>query len=223
MLREFAGLLKRGSSIAVVVALAAFVGKANALAYVGEYDPPFVTDFSTDSSWSGQVKFEVPDTCILSSGILTLASCPNMKFLSATVDIKDSGGLLDTLVFPASYFSASLLTAVSFNQAGLPDGVNGFFVAPVFSDEVRAIGSVSGTLFWLSFDNFLPKLTWVYKFGFGESPTSGTPGQGGVPKWDEGGFRVVPEPGSLALLLSALGVLGFVRSRKNRATTAPLA
>jgi len=241
MLREFAGLLKRGSSIAVVVALAAFAGKASALAYVGEYDPLFTQDFPGGSKWSGNVTIEVPDTveCIPTTDTIVLKSaCPGFKLVSATV-LLSGDGQADTLAFPNTstgwfnsalrlvFGSGSSLDAVSF-LGSTPAAINGSFDAPVYTTDFVADDAATGTLFFLSFEELTPVLSWGYLAGtctirnyrdcYIEAGRSTTDPLGDATAvWSNLTFQQVPEPGSLALLVLALGALGLVRVRKDSA------
>ncbi len=131
--------------------------------------------------------------------------------------------------------AASTLSKVVLSN-GTPTGVwgdfNTYLQSSIYADGVNASNG-SAAQWELSF-NDVPVLSWKYqkckvdddachfavaassfddcKDYSGSTPTSGRR----APDWT-GFTAVVPEPGSLALMLPALGAFAFVRRRKDKA------
>ena len=250
MLREFAGLLKRVSAVAGVASLVVFAGQANAVSYVGSWDPQLPSPFSA-YRWEGTVQFDLP--CLSPgntfTGTTNSGNCSGLSLTSGTVEFFDTHGTAtladDTLVDTLNFLpvAASTLTKVVLSN-GTPTGVWGDFniylQSSIYATGVNASNGTAA-LWELSFKG-LPKLSWEYtkcqtgddkcerdrfrqvssyyqecETFTGQTRTTGS----GAPEWIS--FYAVPEPGSLALMLPALGAFAFVRRRKDKAASATLA
>jgi hypothetical protein len=211
------------------VMLLSLSGQAHAAAYVGRWDPAFGSPF-TDLGWKGSVLLEIPDPCLLPNGSFTVTNfspCASggLKMISAEVefyDLADPGTILDAL----SFTMPSLVLSMTVSNHAL-SGVVGGFLSPEHSNLPIAGGD---TDFWLSFlksgGHTLAMLAFLQ---YGPCDEDEQTYRGDRPKRcivDHGfsqlradqndgrpllTFSAVPEPGTVALLLSALGLLGVVR------------
>lgn len=213
-----------------------FSGQAHAVQFVGEWDPAFGSPFP-NLGWRGEATFEIPAACLSLNGNVwnnDPCSANGMKILSAEVEFYD----LDTPSVPAETLlfdipSTSVLSMTV--SGGLLTGVNGLF--PYFVSSSLNIAGNSD--FQLSFVDLTPGLANLLgqpedpfallayilpscnhgftvcmifgKAGFSEVQAGGSGGGGNTFMT----FRAVPEPGSLALMLPALGLLALVRRRKS--------
>jgi len=242
MFREFAGLLKRVSAAAGVASLVAFAGQANAASYVGSWDPAFSSAFP-DLGWRGEAVFEIPDACLAIDGVYVNSNLLNsnpsncadgggLKIKSAEVEFYDVSApniVLDTLYFVEP--SATITMEV---KDGDLFGVIGAFLT-FDSSSIPLISQWgwqgAGATFGLGFvqspfpgGEYFAQMGWVqyrtcnfysYSFGCKQFGVSDLENQSGSSflTFRQIGLEV-PEPGSLALLLPAVGMLVAFRRRK---------
>lgn len=221
MIDELIGRIKRASALIGAAALLAAAGQAQAISYVGRWDPAFGPPF-TQLGWRGEARFEIPDACVALSGTVTVTNsspCASggLKMLDADVEfynLADPGTVLDTLSFAMPSVVASM--TVSGNALA---AVVGGFLLPAHSALNIAGGD---TDFWLNFielggSNYA-QLDFVQYISCGEEPADRCIVATGKSQIGPGGplmtFFVVPEPGILALLLPALGLLAVARRRR---------
>jgi hypothetical protein len=187
---------------------------AHAVSIIGKWDPSFGAAFP-DLGWRGSATFFLPDPCLGESGFVSnFDSCSSggMKILSAEVEfykVSDPTNptFQETLLFDTP---SDAVVGMSLD-GGLLTGVFGAFLYPRSSTLPLAGGPF--TEFWLFFEGDLARMLYVSDptegkktFGFSdENPADGRPFMT---------FSVVPEPGSLALLLvSLLAMFSFARSK----------
>jgi len=214
MLHTLSRGLKQSVAAAAFAAGLACVSPAQAIVYTGAWDPAFGSAFP-DLGWRGEANFFVPDACLSESGLVfNFESCSGsqMQILSAEVEfykLSDPTNPLfhETLIFDVP---SSAVLAVTLND-GMLEGVLGTFLYARSSTLPLAGGPY--TEFVLFFEDDLARLGFVSDppygkktFGFSDrNPPDGAPRMT---------FRVVPEPGSLALLMAAVGGIGIVMRRR---------
>jgi hypothetical protein len=223
--------------------LLASVAPAQAAVYTGKWDPVFGAPFSptelgagNELAWTATATLVVPDSCLTVGGgnaIIDFSTLPNCDgggtraFLSAKIEFYNALSPTnlaqqETLVFQEALFEIEKLHVV----AGEIVGVQTDTTAPV-----RAMNAIAGGgAYWFqpifglgagiggSFDTFVlyqKDLSTSTTTSFQSATNALAAGQKSQFKATDITFvRVVPEPGSMALVLAALGAGWAVRRRR---------
>jgi hypothetical protein len=216
MFKRFARNVRRiGGAVAVAAGLACSA-PSHAIIVVGLWDPAFGPAFP-QLGWRGEAKYFVPDSCFAESGFIpNSAGCSalGMKLLSAQVNFyslsdPQNASLQETLFFNVP----STDVAGVYIDDGVMTGVLGSF--GYFRPSTLALAGAPYTDFMLLFDGDIALLKYV------SSPVGSESSSGFSEPTATITFTAVPEPGSLALLLLAVGTIGVVV--RQRAVVAPRA
>jgi hypothetical protein len=206
------GKLRRVFTAVVVVLASAYIAPSNAAFIVGKWDPAFGPDFP-DLGWSGEATFFVPDACLGKSGwVFNFEPCSNngMKIVSADVEFyklsdPTNAAFQETLAF---HTPSSLVIRMNIENAMLA-GLSGSF--DYFVPSTKGLAGWPYTKFVLFFEGDIARMSFV------SNPPNGQETRGDSNADARITFRVVPEPGSLAL--SGIALLAFaVFSRRRRLT-----
>jgi len=212
------------------------VGSSQAILITGAWDPVYGAPFDQGPEvlgWRGTVTFDVPDACVV-AGLVTTTTCAGMRLEEAQVVFYDVA--TDATVDTLDYESGDLgFFSILFGGAGQVLSLTSDFFAPQQPDSgfanINYYGFQlqfveAGARMYHSLD-FFPwsdsKLVtldpqhcykWIPGFVCGYSGTysDGSPTAPAV--FVE--FKVVPEPGSISLLLAA-GLAGWVLLRRRPA------
>ena len=204
------GKLRRILTAVVVLLAATYVTPASAVVVVGKWDPAFGSAFP-DLGWSGEATFFVPDACLGESGLVfNFEPCSNngMKILSADVEFyklsdPTNPAFQETLAF---HTPSSLVISMDIEN-GVLAGLSGSL--DYFVPSTLPIAGAPYTNFVLFFDGDIALLSFV------SDPPNGEKTRGQSEPTAHITFRVVPEPGNLALLGIALVSLAvFSRTRR---------
>ncbi len=229
MLKAIAKTLKRAGVATGLVMAVAFAGPTNAATFVGDWDPPLPSPF-TGLSWRGTVFFDIDNSCLAGTGVVS--SCSNWKITSATVEFfPTSGGLnapaTDTIkwdtpdgVISSIEVTNGALTAVygSFNYYVKAQSPATSLVSPYwFTLAFQGPQDNKGIINNYAYLQWCKELEYSRCGGF-ECEHAGNSGKPTAPQTGSflhiAALNVVPEPGSLALMLPALGMLAVFRRRK---------
>jgi PEP-CTERM motif len=213
MFQMLAEKVKLGGAAVAVAASFAFAAPAQAALYSGDWDPAFGSAFP-DLGWRGDATFFIPDACVgLSGWVFNFGQCSGMKILEAEVEFYSlsdaTSTTLETLVFD---IPSNAVVSVNLDDGQLLGVVGGF---TYFRPSALPIAGGPYTEFLLFFLSDVPVLkfhsdppgpfnsTWGFSDFTSENRPTIT-------------FRVVPEPGALALLGLGLGMIGFMTRQKRR-------
>jgi len=215
---HFVEKLKRIQATLLLAAGFAFSAPSQAIIVVGAWDPAFGAAFP-ELGWRGEAEFFVPDACLAESGwVFNFESCSGgtMKVLSAEVEFYKLSDPTNPLFQETLSFSdPTWLVAAMRIEDGLLAGLYATF--DYFVPSTLAIAGGPHTEFLLLFQDDLARL------GYISDPPEGRKTKGiSDPNPSDGPpfitFRVVPEPGGLALAM--LGILAamfaFATSRRPR-------
>jgi hypothetical protein len=214
-----------GALLAIAATLGA--GTAQAAVYRGSWDPTYGPAFP-DLGWKATATFDVPATCLgqADGSYGPTGACAGFSVLSAEVDFYNStvDANPDTSPVLESFF---LNTNVIINGiditggklTGLETGFFDSFIPSGGSLSIAGNGLYSFSL--VLFDGNKAQL--IYARPTTASPTCANPftpvggATCGVSATAATGvFAPVPEPGTYALVLAGLGVLGFTVRRRRR-------
>jgi PEP-CTERM motif len=213
------------SSLLVMSSLIAGVGTADAASYRGRIDPAYGTPFP-DLGWRGEIKVDVPDSCIAPGWVDNVAGCGSqMAFDFAKIEfysLSDPGQTTQETLD----FSGSIVLSMNFqilNNTELT-GVNATPFVPVLSKNEGVYYSLAllgdhAQLFWFKDDPGPFQNNSGAYFACSKVSDSGcgwsTPVNG-----DRGPFIIfspIPEPGTTAMMLLGAGVLGWAARRRRAA------
>ena len=212
-LMKLSGVLIRRLTACVAVLGMMSLAPAHAVTVVGKWDPSFGGGFP-DLGWRGEAKFFLPDACLAESGwVLNGSSCSDsgMKLLSAEVEfykVSDptNAAFQETLLFD---FPSSAVDRMRIDSGQLT-GVDGSFLYSRSSTLALAgapytsfVQFFEGDLAWMSYTSDTPNGVVT---GFSDpNPADGRPVIT---------FSVIPEPGSVLLVLVALLMIGLLARRR---------
>lgn len=231
MLSDLAKKLKVVGAMLATAGALAFASPAQAAAIQGEWDPALPSPFAL-YGWRGTVLLDIPDSCLVGTG--TVTSCAGMTIKSSTVEFYllangPNSASTDTIKWdtPDGKITSfekvgGVLTALygSFNYWVHPDAGGTSLAAPYwFTLAFQGPQDNSGII------NNYAFLMWCLQLEYDDGCVECERGKGnsGKPTAPSTGsfltFTVlnVPEPGSLALMLPALGMLAVFRRRKSAA------
>jgi hypothetical protein len=210
---ELSRVLNRGLAACVAVVGMMSMAPAHAVSVVGKWDPSFGAGFP-DLGWRGEATFFLPDACLAESGwVLNSNSCSDsgMKILSAEVEfykVSDptNAAFQETLLFDVPSSAVDRMRIGS----GQLTGVDGSFLYSRSSTLALAgapytsfVLFFEGDLAWMSYTSDTPNGVVT---GFSDpNPADGRPVVT---------FSVIPEPGSVTLLLAALLMIGVLSRRR---------
>lgn len=192
-----------------------FGGIASGAFYSSSFDPPGPLNFS------GTGLFQLDDSCLLSDGFYTASEC-HLTLLGATVDMTDTGttdtGHLDFgLLLPDSGDMIDL-----FINGGDLVGVDSGLIGWTFASPCT--GTLCGNPWWIQWQSGISDPVFLYTGTCNSfdrlSASTDAVGPACSPFDNSAGeatnvtFTRVPEPGTLALLVSALGAGWLARRRK---------
>jgi len=245
MITRFRKVL-RNAAMGAFVALGAS-GASQATLVVGVFDPAFGAALS-GTNFSGVGQFNISQNC-LNQGynlfVYTFDNCggsnpSGMSFISAHVDF--SGALTGTVDFGSSALNVLGMYVQNNHVIG---------VQTTLSTGATATGGLAGDVFKIIFgltnptfetaaqegtvpsgpdhpgdgdlDDQLPGVFQVTHLDLISGPACSRPGVTCPSQSNSAATSFVPEPGSLALVLGALGAGWLTRSKKRRSTGAALA
>lgn len=192
-----------------------FAAPSQAVVWVGAWDPAFGSAFP-ELGWRGEATFFVPDACIAESGwVFNFESCSGgtMKVLSAEVEFYKLTDPTNPLFQETLSFDdpTSLVLAMRIEN-GMLAGL--FATFDYFVPSTLAIAGGPYTEFVLLFEDDLARMAFI------SDPPDGPKTKGISDRTTPDGspfitFRVVPEPGSLALIVLAMLATGFSLRRRS--------
>jgi hypothetical protein len=195
-------ILRNSLATLATAAALALGGHANAAFYSSSFDPPGPLTFS------GTGLFQLDDACLaFADGIYNAALC-NLTLLSATIDMMDTvsldtghlnfaGVLPDTANMIDLVISGGELVAVDTQLIGSA------FPAP-------CTGTLCGDPWWIQWGSNFNDPVFLYT---GNCDGDCFPNQQASAVAENVTFTRVPEPGTMSLLVAALGFGWFFRRR----------
>ena len=212
---RFLEQLKGARAALMFVAGLAFAAPSQAVVWVGAWDPAFGSAFP-ELGWRGEATFFVPDACLAESGwVFNFESCSGgtMKVLSAEVEFYKLTDPTNPLFQETLSFDdpTSLVVALRIEN-GMLAGL--FATFDYFVPSTLAIAGGPYTDFVLMFEDDLARMAFI------SDPPDGPKTKGISDRTTPDGspfitFRVVPEPGSLVLVVLAMLAMGFSLRRRS--------
>jgi hypothetical protein len=217
MSSRWIGKLKRAYATLLVAVGLACSAPAQAIVFVGAWDPAFGSAFP-ELGWRGEAKFFVPDACLAESGwVFNFESCSggDMKVLSAEVEFYKLSDPTNPIFQETLSFDdpTSLVAAMRIEDGQLAGLLAAF---DYFVPSTLAIAGGGYTDFVLLFQDDIARMAFI------SDPPDGPKTKGISDRTPPDGtpfitFRVVPEPGTLALVLLAVVMIASVMLRKSAA------
>jgi hypothetical protein len=215
MSSRWIGKLKRAHAALLVAAGLACSAPSQAVVWVGAWDPAFGSAFP-ELGWRGEAKFFAPDACLAESGwVFNFESCSSgeMKVLSAEVEFYKLSDPTNPLYQETLSFDdpTSLVAAMRIEDGQL---VGLLAIFDYLVPSTLAIAGGGYTEFVLLFQDDIARMAFI------SDPPDGPKTKGISDKSPSDGppfitFRVVPEPGTLTLILLALVMIASVMFRRS--------
>ncbi|MBS0447076.1 MAG: PEP-CTERM sorting domain-containing protein [Proteobacteria bacterium] len=207
-----------GWRAALVGALLAMAGHADAAIYRGVWDPGYGAPFD-DLGWKGFATLQLPDSCLNTVGACT---DPGMSVVDATVEFYNINDPSQTVLQTLEFDTNVTIYSMTVNGTELTGVDTGFFL-PVQGTIPIAQYNGNDYYFQLVFHGAAAQLFYTNtptitpacaSGGFG-GPVLGVCGySANIP---DVVYQPVPEPASLALMLGGLaGVAGVTAVRRRR-------
>ena len=214
-----------GAVLSVAAVLGA--GSAEAAIYRGSWDPLYGGIFS-DLGWKATATFDVPGSCLAQpdGSYAASGSCAGFSVLSAEVDFynytvnpnPDTSPVLESFILNPNVIINGI-DITGGQLAGVDTGFFDSFIPTGASASIAGNGLYSFSLILFGGN----KAQLIYANPTTTSPTCANPFTpvGGAlcgvsATAATGVFAPIPEPGTYALMLAGLGVIGFVARRRAR-------
>jgi hypothetical protein len=207
--------LKHARATLFVAAGIACAAPSQAVVWSGAWDPAFGSAFP-ELGWRGEAKFFAPDACLAESGwVFNFESCSSgeMKVLSAEVEFYKLTDPTNPLYQETLSFDdpTSLVLAMRIDEGQL---VGLYATFDYFVPSTLGIAGGGYTEFVLLFQDDIARMVFI------SDPPDGPKIKGISDKNPPDGapfitFRVVPEPGSLVLVLLAMVLIGSMTLRRS--------
>lgn len=210
-----------------VAATLGLVGSAHAAVYTGNWDPAYGLKFP-DLGWKASATFDVPAACLGQGDGLYLqaGNCAGFSVLSAQLDFYnftiDPNPSTSPIVQSFSLDPGVFVNGINI-VGGQLVGVNtGYFsaVVPTNAGAVPIAGGGAYSFSLILFNGNQAQLIYAKPVTASPLCASGFGSEGDDCGFSSnapvGVFAPIPEPGTYALMLAGLGVMGFVARRRGR-------
>lgn len=199
--------LRTSLNVLAAAAVLSVAGPACAGVWSADYDP------IGDITFNGRAFFQFDDSCLLEDGFYDAASC-NTVLLRATAEISNDSPATGHLDFaPLLPLSEEVrnIVIVDHALAGVDTDLIGFvFPGP-------CTGDLCGTPWWIQFESGFDDPVFLFTGPCPDGPSTCRPNEGPSGIATNVVFArvdLVPEPGSLSLIVGALGMGWLARRRK---------